>query len=450
VNAVDASARAPSQDREGARPAAVRTPWWVTAAVLAGGGALIVAAAIRGQWLRTNGSFGMLVNAPPLTGVFRPLFTPRSLLAITVGGVGIWGADRSARRAPWRSLLVWAFVAALIWAFALAFWDGVPGFVRAARSADGYATALGAVGDAPGSFVRGFVAHVRDYSAHVQAHPPGLVLVLWVMDRVGLSGPWWESALQLSAAAASVPALLLSVREVAGEDRARAAAPFLVLTPAAVAWSSGDAVFLGVASWAVASVVLASGARGRRSDLLALGGGLLGGCALMLSYGLVLVGLVPLAVVVSRRRWRVMAVAAAGVALVLAGAAAAGFWWLAGFRATRKLYREGISSIRPYGYFVWANIAAFSLAVGPAVWVGLTRLRDRRMWLLAGAALAAVAIADISGMSKAEVERIWLPFVPWLVAAAGVAFVTIRERRGWLGVQVACALVVQWLVRASW
>lgn len=440
------------ESRFGAAVAATRlsTRRWVTPTVLAVGAGLIVAANRRGEWLRDHGSYQMWVNAPPLTGTFDPLVTPRSIAAVVMGGLGVWVSDRAVRRLSWRSLLWVALAAALAWAVALAFWDGVPGFIRAARATEGYATALPAVGDAPGAFVRGFVAHVRDYSAHVQAHPPGMVLVLWAMERLGLGGPWWESALQLTAAASSVPAVLLAVREVGGQDRARAAAPFLVLAPSAVAWSSGDGMFMGVGAWAAALLILATGRRGRRADVLAFAGGLAAGAGLMLSYGLVLLGLVPLTVIVARRRWRVAAIAALPIAAVLAGFATAGFWWLAGLRATRKLYHEGIALRRPQSYFVWANLAALAIAVGPAVWVGLARLRDRRLWLLAGAALAAIALADLSGLSKAEVERIWLPFVPWLLAAAATAFVTLRERRGWLSAQVGTAVLVQWLVRSSW
>ena len=38
--------------------------------------------------------------------------------------------------------------------------------------------------------------------------------------------------------------------------------------------------------------------------------------------------------------------------------------------------------------------------------------------LLPGAALLAILAADLSGYSKAEVERIWLPFAVWLLAGA--------------------------------
>ena len=70
------------------------------------------------------------------------------------------------------------------------------------------------------------------------------------------------------------------------------------------------------------------------------------------------------------------------------------------------------------------------------------------MLLLAGAAILVVAAADASGMSKAEVERIWLPFVPWLT----LSFVLLPERwRRWgLGAQVVAALVVQHLFYTAW
>ena len=89
---------------------------------------------------------------------------------------------------------------------------------------------------------------------------------------------------------------------------------------------------------------------------------------------------------------------------------ALGFWWWTGLAATRVRYAEGIATIRPYDYFVLANLAAFAVALGPATVAGLASLhrRSRLRWPV-GAALLAVAGADLSGLSKGEVERIWLP-----------------------------------------
>ncbi len=82
-------------------------------------------------------------------------------------------------------------------------------------------------------------------------------------------------------------------------------------------------------------------------------------------------------------------------------------------------------------------------------------LRNRNVWLLVGGILAVIAVADLSGMSKAEVERIWLPFVPWLmlatVAFAGNARVArTRVVQTWLGVQGASALLLEVAVRSKW
>jgi hypothetical protein len=78
-------------------------------------------------------------------------------------------------------------------------------------------------------------------------------------------------------------------------------------------------------------------------------------------------------------------------------------------------------------------------------------LRDRRLWLLAGGALAVVGAAMISGMSKGEVERIWLPFAIWLLpAGAALAAFRYRATAGWLGVQATTAIVVASVVKTSW
>ena len=63
-------------------------------------------------------------------------------------------------------------------------------------------------------------------------------------------------------------------------------------------------------------------------------------------------------------------------------------------------------------------------------------------------AAAAIVAADLSGLSKAEVERIWLPFAVWLPAAA--VLLPESDRRGWLCVQAGTALVVNHLVLTAW
>lgn len=386
-----------------------------------------------------------------LTGNVEPRISWMSIPALAVGAAGVGSANRVARTLGWRRLLWVSAAVALAWSAGLAAWDGAAGFTRPVASATDYLAALPLIGDV-GSFLRQISSDPSAYPTHVRAHPPGLVLLLVALAHTGLATPTWVAVLEHVAAASSVPAVLLATREVAGERIARSAAPFLVFTPAAVAWSSGDALYLALGSWAACLLVLAAGRRGRRSDLMALGSGVFAAVGLFSSYGLVLLAAVPLTVAIARRRFRPLAIAILPVVATAIVVSSWGFWWFDGLEATRRAYAVSAARFRPYPYFLVANLAAALVALGPAVWVAVVRLRNRPVWLLTGGALIAILIADLSGLSKAEVERIWLPFFPWLVVATGAA----PEEEGpstlgrWLSLQVVWTLGIQTLVVAPW
>lgn len=426
--------------------ATFRTPA-VTAAVLAGATALLLLANRGAEYLRHSG-VQLKVFAPPLVGRFDVRWSPRIAAAAATGAAAAWLGPSLAARMRWRHLLWASFGAAALWAIALAWHQGVAGIAGPAAGPAEYVHNVGLIGS-PGSFLAGFVDHIDLYTAHVRAHPPGYVLLLWVFGRAGLDGTGWIGVFQLIAGAAAVPAVLLAAGEVAGQHAARLAAPFAILMPGAVFFGSGDAVFLGIGAWAVALLILATGRRDQVGDVQAVVGGSLFAAALFLSYGLVLLATLPVAVAVARRRARPLLLALVSVAVVIGAFAAAGFWWLAGLGATRREYLESIARVRPAWLFVWANLAAFAVVLGPAAWVGLVRLRDRRLWLLVGGATLAVAIADLSLMSKGEVERIWLPFAPWFLLA-GAALGARRQRRLWLDVQAAFAVAIQLWVVSPW
>jgi hypothetical protein len=117
--------------------------------------------------------------------------------------------------------------------------------------------------------------------------------------------------------------------------------------------------------------------------------------------------------------------------------------------ATRARYHAGVASRRPYDVFLLVNVACLAIATGPVIAVALARLRDRRTWWLVGGAVGALGIAALSGMSKGEVERIWLPFSIWLLPA-GAALATSRHPSRWLAAQLTFAIGVQTLVRSPW
>jgi hypothetical protein len=397
------------------------------------------------------GGANIRIQAAPLVGTFDLRVSGRILAALTVGTVVVLGGSRLVERVGWRTLLFVSAAAAAAWAVSLALVDGVQGLTSPLEARTEYLADVGNVGS-PGAFLSTFVDRIGDYSIHVQGHPPGMLLLLSALDRVGLGGSGWAAALCIAGGALAVPAVLVAVREVAGEEMARRATPFLAITPAAI-WiaTSADAFFMGVSAWAAALVVLATGRHGRRSDAYAFAGGLLFGAAAFLSYGLVLLAVVPAAVGWHRRRFRPLALAAIGAAPVFLVFLAAGFWWLAGLLATRQQYFAGVGSRRPYLDFLVADAACLAIVLGPAVVVALTRVRDRRLWLLVGGTLAVLGAAMISGMSKGEVERIWLPFAIWLLPA-GAVLAAGRQRltSGWLGLQATAAIVVATAVKTSW
>ena len=400
------------------------------------------------QWgSAINDRLTMKVLAPPLYGRFELGLSPRLVLPIAMAAVVIGFGGRVVQKLAWRPLLGAAALAAVTWAMALAL-VGPAGLADPLERHTDYLANLPLVGDV-GEFLGDYAGGLEKYTVHVEGHPPGALLLFVGLNRMGLGGAGPAAALILLAAASMVPAVLLSIREVAGEMHARRAAPFLVLTPAAV-WvaTSMDALFMAAGAWGICLMAVAMKRTGAKSDAAALASGAVFGVGLFMSYGLVPLGLVVIALAVGHRRIRPLVVGMCTLLLVAGIFAAAGFWWFDGLGATMERYEAGVASQRPYSYFLIANLAALSVALGPAVLAGLARLRHRGMWILCGGALAAVAVADLSGLSKGEVERIWLPFTPWLTLAA--ASLPIAVVRSMLGAQSAVALAIQVGVRTQW
>ncbi len=406
---------------------------------------LIGAAVAWGQLLQpgTNLFVGPL---PPFIGQVdvRPGLSLLPAVAVAALVVGL--GPVAAARLRWRQLLAASWGATALWAVALAASDGWARLSAPLARVEDYRTTLPALDSGVGAFLRTFVTDLPSYSTHTRGHPPGPVLVVKLLEWLGLPGPGWQAAVVIAAGASAAAAVAVTVRTLDGEAAARRTLPFLVLAPAAL-WvaTSMDALFLGVSAWGVALLAVAAHATGRRAAAPAVAAGLLLGGMLFLSYGLLPLG--ALALAVGLRRPRVLAVAAAGLAAVFVAFAVAGFWWPAGVAATSVEWSRGHGAGRLYWYFLLGDLALLAVLVGPAAAAGLSRLRDRRLWLLVGAALLAVAVSDLGGFSRGEVERIWLPFAPWiLVATAALP----GRGRSWLAAQAVVALAVQAVVVSPW
>ncbi len=417
-------------------------------------GGLIAVAVIWGRVLVAT-HHHLDIAAPPFWSPFEVHITWHVLPALGVGAAVVAWGPAQARSASWRRLLALVAGATTIWALAVAYVDNIHGVdaltdpVRLDRY--DYLQTAHQIGSLH-TFLARFADVLAIYPQNTKGHPPGMVVVEWVLLKLGLASAPLNAALVVAGGVAASIAALVALRDVAGEDAARVAAPFFVLLPAVIWWQTADAFFAGVSAWAAALVVLASSRSGRRADVCALAGGLLFGAAAFLSYGLVLLAIIPLAVCSARHRIRPLVLAAVATLPVFAWFAAMGFSWFAGFAATRHVYWTGVAIHRPYSYFFFADLALFAVATGPAVAIALARLRDRRVWWLVGAVAGVVALADLSGMSKGEVERIWLPFVPWAVLATAALGErgTLERIRPYLWLQVACTMVVGVTIWSQW
>ncbi|MFI7588485.1 hypothetical protein ACIB24_15555 [Spongisporangium articulatum] len=436
--------------------------------------ALVTVAAVVGGLLVGRG-VPVLAGAAPLFARIEPVLGPGVLLPVAVGALLVVVLPPLAERVVWRAVAPLAFAGALAWTVALALSRGVGG-VR-----DPLTTRHEYLVDVPriraGSwhdFLTGFAVSIpagapQPWATHVSGHPPGMTAIFVALDAAGLTGPWPASLACLLGWAVAVVAVTATLRRVVGEALARQALPYLVLSPAVV-WAgvSADALLAGFGALGV--YLLARAATGALA--WAVPAGLVLGWCCFLSYGAPLVAVPALAVLVvgarrvgpstrSSRRVAAAVVLAAGAAVVVVGAfALAGFAWWDGYSAVRGRYLAGFGGLRPYGYWVWADFGALAVAAGPAVAAGLARAGRlvasrgpgepgrRALALVAVAAFGAVLLAALSGMSKAEVERIWLPWTVWLTAVG--ALLPPRRVRWWLLAQWVLALAVEQLLHTPW
>lgn len=415
---------------------------WVAVTVWA---AVITAAVAWGRWL---GAAKVLVDWPPLHALWEPALGA-GLLAPAAVAVAVVLTRRWQDRVRWPWLLVLAVIAAFAWMLAANMWRG-GGLGRLAAPLGSPQDYQGDVAAFAGPLdtLAHYTERLPTLGTHNRGHPPGPLIVFEVLRGLGIVDLRVVALLVCAAGASAVVPVAAVLRRLAGEDRARQVLPVLVLAPY-VLWLgvSFDAVFCAAAAW---TAYLWSRV-GRSRGLQVASGACFGGM-LMLSYGLAPFALVLLAL---RRGRTALLWAAGGVAAVLGAAWAAGFMWFAGLAATNVEYQATyhLQGGRPGWYWWLGDLGALAIAAGPAAAlsarhaVAWLRSRDRGAGApetLTLAALAAVVFMVVSGVTKAEVERIWLPYMPWLLVAvpAGRARALAAAQGAWT--LAVSALVLPW------
>uniref|UniRef100_UPI00055C4280 hypothetical protein n=1 Tax=Streptomyces sp. NRRL S-325 TaxID=1463899 RepID=UPI00055C4280 len=437
----------------------------------AAAGALLVALAAVVGWMIQEGDGSLQVQWPPLLASWDPHVGPGTPLALGVAVAVVAYGPRLAAGLPWRRLLLTCWAGSVAWILSLALVEGwYRGVARRLTTKHEYLRVIDRFDDI-GAALRGFTDHIvigppGNWPAHVAGHPPGATLTFVGLDRIGLGGGAWAGTWCIVLGGTAAAAVLVALRALTGEHLARRAAPFLVLAPFAV-WTgtSADGYFTAVAAWSVALLALAATRTVRFPAVAALASGLLFGFTCYLSYGLTLIAVLPAAVLVMTRTVGPLGPFLLGALVAPVAFTLAGFNWWEAYHLLVERYYQGAGGVRPFSYWVWGNLACATLAAGLATVAGLRRaaasasaaLRGllsgtatgvQRLAVLTLAALLAVAVADLSGMSKAETERIWQPFVLWLMPAA--ALLPDVDRRAWLAAQAAVALLVNHLLWTGW
>jgi hypothetical protein len=405
---------------------------------------------------------------PPLTGVWDPRVGPGTLPAIALGALAVRYGFTVAGTTRWPYLLGWVYVADVAWQTSLATVSGMAGIGAVLNDGHEYLQTARATTDISAA-LHGFIARIPLHSpdhwaAHVAGHPPGALVFFVLLVRWGLGSGLAAGFVILLLAATTPVAVLVTLNRLGAESPARRVAPLLVFGPAAI-WTavSADAMFAACAAWGLCCLAIASTAQRRaRVVIWAVVSGLLLGYCVMLSYGLVLLGILAVAVLLAARNARALPWAAMSALAVVLAFATAGFSWWEAFPVVRERYFDGIASSRPAGYWIWADLATLAFSAGPLVgaaiavslrsaWTSNDMTDDesnRPVVILTVAAALAIAVADLSLLSKAETERIWLPFVPWLLV--GCSMLSRRWRLGGLAMQVTLALLLESLLYTPW
>jgi len=405
--------------------------------LLPAAGFVVVATVVVGTTIRqTVGGLG--TASPPFVMAYEPdANLPWALVATIVAAAVAWAAPRLVR--PELRL------APAAWLGALTLLTLLPGLALGASrngtlgwreifvlTEDGsfeakneYLSGLPALSYGPGYFLDRFAELVPSLPVNVAGHPPALMLVI---DALRITSAGGLAALCIGAAVLT-PALTYALARTLGMavPRARGAGVLAALSPMLLLLgvTSADAIFMAVGT--VAAILLVS----QRTVLRAAGCAALAIAALF-SWALLAIGAWAAMTVLAREgpRCALLLAAGCGVAvLALDGGLSllTGYDPIGALRATEAYYRNSVASRRPYAFWLFGSPVAFAVALGLPTAASVLVAAQRRV--PAAVALAVViGVASVAGFTKAETERIWLPFVPLACVAAAAVLEPARLR----------------------
>ncbi len=293
-------------------------------------------------------------------------------------------------------------------------------------------------------YVRHFAALLPDLSTHVKGNPPGPLVV---MHLLGIDTPARLTVACIGLGALCAPLAYGLGRELGGERRGRVAAALTIFSPSCVLFgvTSVDYAFAAVGmigAWLL--VDRRPSARTAGCVAVAVGS--------FLSWVLLAIPVWAVLCLLIRDGRRAALRAGAGALAAILGLTFLlhlvwGYDPLAVLRALGPIYAGGMASQRPYWFWLFGSPAAFLAMLGaPVAWSAVRASARREPAALALAAV--ILVSAVAGFTKAETERIWLPFVPLVCVAA--ASVRVRRLVPVLALLATQAIVIELLFNTTW
>jgi hypothetical protein len=294
-------------------------------------------------------------------------------------------------------------------------------------------------------FLDRFAELVPALPVNVAGHTPGLLLSLHLLHISTAKG---MAALCIGIGALTAPLSYDLGRTLLGDERGRRAGLLAAFAPSLLLFGVTSADYLYATLGLASACLLVRPRAGSRAA-----GAALAAVAAFFSW-LLLALPVWTAIVVWRRegaRSAALLGSACALAVVVFNGSLAlwvGYDAIGTLRATSSVYHHSVATFRPYAFWVFGSPTAWGVMAGLAIAAPALRALAARE--PAAVALATVVgISAVLGFTKAETERIWLPFVP-LVCVAAAAGLAPRRLGITLWLLAAQALVVQLLFQTIW
>ncbi|MGH3742895.1 MAG: hypothetical protein ACRDT1_16415, partial [Micromonosporaceae bacterium] len=358
--------------------------------------------------------------SPPFQGRYTSMLTPGLAASVgTAAAVLAIAARGGFERLRWGVALLLGYGFGLCWSVTLVWGRDADGAAIGTGDLGELSTDAAGIGADPRAWLQNFTDPDAAHSWAARSHPPGPVLLLWMLRRLGLHDQVTIQVLLAGVAALAIPLVLAAARSACGEVNARRLLPVVVLAPYAL-WSSSsiDSVVTVLGAAMILAGVRASERRGWRAALWGVGSGLLLGLAALFGYAAAWLGLSVICLYFARRRPFLNVLTGFGALAPMLLAQLLGFSWVAGLLSAPAHYTDRIDPGRAALWWAGLSLVVLLLAAGPPLVASLRKLRNTPGWPFLVGAGAAVAFSVLTGFAQGGAEVAWLPFFPWLTIAA--------------------------------